>query len=55
MYMLLKMRMMSNLKSFLLIYQYGSIKEIRIKRERERKSERERQRENIYCGNEREG
>ena len=34
--MLLKMRMMSNLKSFLLIYQYGSIKEIRIERERER-------------------
>ena len=34
--MLLKMMMMSNFKSFLLIYQYGSIKEIRIKRERER-------------------
>ena len=34
--MLLKMMMMSNFKSFLLIYQYGSIKEIRIERERER-------------------
>ena len=34
--MLLKMMMMSNFKSFLLIYQYGSIKEIRIKRERDR-------------------
>ena len=38
--MLLKMMMMSNFKSFLLIYQYGSIKEIRIERERERERER---------------
>ena len=29
------MMMMSNFKSFLLIYQYGSITEIRIERERE--------------------
>ena len=42
---------MSNFKSFLFIYEYGSIKEIRIKREREREKERE----NIYCGNETEG
>ena len=34
--MLLKMMMMSNFKSFLLIYHYGSIKEIRIERDRER-------------------
>ena len=37
--MLLKMMMMSNFKSFLFIYEYGSIKEIRIKRERERERE----------------
>ena len=37
---------MSNFKSFLFIYEYGSIKEIRIKRNRER--EREGGRENIY-------
>ena len=34
--MLSKMMMMSNFKSFLFIYEYGSIKEIRIKRNRER-------------------
>ena len=33
--MLLKMMMMSNFRSFLLIYKYASIKEIRIERERE--------------------
>ena len=33
--MLSKMMMMSNFKSFLFIYEYGSIKEIRIARERE--------------------
>ena len=39
--MLSKMLMMSNFKSYLFIYEYGSIKEIRIERERERERKRE--------------
>ena len=38
----MKMMMISNFKSLLFIYEYGSIKEIRIKREREREREKER-------------